>query len=176
MSLYAKYTVEKFLKLEEDGQSCFNQVGGLEIATTQARLEDIKRKHGYAQSWGIPARFVSPEECLNMYPTLNKDKVLGGLHTPTDGLALAARAVQLLINRTSKAGVEYVGSTKVTGIEQAKGRVTGITTSTGTIPADIVISCAGFWGVEIGAMVDLTVPLIPLAHQYVFPLLFGPYA
>jgi len=177
MSLYAKYTVEKFLGLEEDGQSCFNQVGGIEIATTPARLEDIKRKHGYAQSWGIEAHLISPEKCLEMYPSLNKDKVLGALHTPTDGLALAARAVQLLINRTTKAGVQYLGSTKVTGIEQANGRVTGVTTSTGTIPADIVISCAGFWGVEIGAMVDLVVPLVPLAHQYVkttsVPLLAG---
>jgi len=167
MSLYAKYTVEKFLGLEEDGQNCFNQVGGIEIATTPARLEDIKRKHGYAQSWGIEAHLISPEKCLEMYPSLNKDKVLGGLHTPTDGLALAARAVQLLINRTTKAGVQYLGSTKVTGIEQANGRVTGVTTSTGSIQADIVISCAGFWGVEIGAMVDLVVPLVPLAHQYV---------
>lgn len=167
MALYAKYTVDKLLKLEENGENCFNQVGGLEVATTPERLEDIKRRHGYAQSWGIEARLISPEECMEMYPNLNKDKVLGGLHTPTDGLALAARAVQFLINRTKKAGVEYLGSTTVTGIEQSKGRVTGVVTSTGTIPADIVISCAGFWGVEIGKMVDLVVPLIPLAHQYV---------
>jgi len=177
MSLYAKYTVEKFLGLEEDGQSCFDQVGGIEIATTPARLEDIKRKHGYAQSWGIEAQLIGPEKCLELYPSLNKEKVLGGLHTPTDGLALAARAVQLLINRTTKAGVQYLGSTKVTGIEQANGRVTGVTTSIGSIPADIVISCAGFWGVEIGAMVDLVVSLVPLAHQYVMttsvPILAG---
>lgn len=167
LTLFAKYTVEKFLSLEEDGQNCFNQVGGLELATTLARLEDIKRKHGYASSWGVEARLLSSEECIQMYPGLNKDMVLGGLHIPSDGLALAARAVQLLIKRTRKAGVQYIGSTRVTGIEQANGRVTGVTTSNGTIPADIVISCAGFWGVEIGAMVGLPIPLLPLAHQYV---------
>ncbi|KAK4955377.1 hypothetical protein LTR66_013483, partial [Elasticomyces elasticus] len=167
MSLFARYTVEKLLALEKDGQSCFNQVGGLEVATTPQRVEELKRKHGYATSWGIEARLITPEECLKLHPLLNKDMVFGGLHIPSDGLALAARAVQLLMERTQKAGVEYLGSTLVTGIEQLDGRVTGVTTNNGDIPADIVVSCAGFWGVEIGAMVGLPVPLLPLAHQYV---------
>ncbi|KAK5257743.1 hypothetical protein LTR40_009285, partial [Exophiala xenobiotica] len=162
MTLFARYTMDKLLSLD-----CFNQVGGLEIATTPERMEELKRKHGYASSWGIDARLISTDECLKLYPHLNRDLVLGGLHIPSDGLALAARAVQQLIERTRKAGVRYLELTPVTGIEQADGHVTGVTTSDGTIPADIVISCAGFWGVEVGAMVGLTIPLVPLAHQYV---------
>ncbi|KAJ5221677.1 NAD dehydrogenase [Penicillium citrinum] len=166
MTHLARYTVQKLQSIEKDGQNCFNQVGGLEVATTPARLEDLKRKHGYASSWGIDAHLVSAEKCLELYPHLNRDMVLGGLHIPSDGLALAARATQLLIERTSKAGVRYLGSTPVTGIERANGRVTGVTIPDGTIPADIIVSCAGFWGVEIGKMVDLPIPLLPLAHQY----------
>ena len=168
MTQFARYTVEKLLSLEEDGQNCFNQVGGLEIATTAARLEELKRKHGWASSLGVETRLVDTEQCLELYPVLNKDMVLGCLHNPSDGLALAARAVQILIARTRNAGVRYLGSTLVTGIEKANGHVTGvITTPHGTVSADIVVSCAGFWGVEIGAMVGLPVPLLPLAHQYV---------
>ncbi|KAH8809400.1 dimethylglycine dehydrogenase precursor [Xylogone sp. PMI_703] len=167
MTHFARYTVEKLKSLEKDGQNCFNQVGGLEVATTIARLEELKRKHGYASSWGIEARLLSAEECAKMYPLLNKSLVLGGLHIPSDGLALAARATQLLIERTSKAGVRYLGLTPVTGVEQENFQVTGVITPNGTIPADIVISCAGFWGVEVGAMVGVSIPLLPLAHQYV---------
>lgn len=167
MTLFAKYTVEKFLSLEKDGQSCFNQVGGLELATTPERLEELKRKHGYASSWGVGAHLISAEECFEKYPLLNRDLVLGGLHIPSDGLALAARAVQVLITKTREAGVKYIGSTTVTGIEQNDGRVTGVITNDTTISADIVVSCAGFWGVEVGAMVGLPVPLLPMAHQYV---------
>ncbi|KAF9885058.1 hypothetical protein FE257_000789 [Aspergillus nanangensis] len=166
MTLLARYTVEKLLSLEADGQTCFNQVGGLEIATTPERLQDLKRKHGYASSWGIESRLVSTEECLERYPLLNRNLVLGGLHIPSDGLALAARATQLLMERTRTAGVRYLGSTPVTGIERTNEHVTGVVTPTGTIPADIIVSCAGFWGVEVGAMVGLSVPLLPLAHQY----------
>lgn len=166
MTHLARYTIQKLLSIEKDGKSCFNQVGGLEIATTPARLEELKRRHGYATSWGIESRLVSPEECFQKYPHLNKEMVLGGLHIPTDGLALAARATQLLIERTSEAGVRYLGHTPVTGIERTGCRVTGVTTPQGTIPAEIVVSCAGFWGVELGAMLGVKIPLLPLAHQY----------
>ncbi|KAF2639786.1 Aminomethyltransferase folate-binding domain-containing protein [Massarina eburnea CBS 473.64] len=166
MTNFAKYTVEKLLSIEKDGQSCFNQVGGLEVATTPERLEELKRKHGYASSWGIEAKIIGAKECLERYPLLDPKLVLGGLHIPSDGLALAARATQILIERTAAVGVKYLPSTPVTGIERSNGRVTGVTTPSGSIPADIIASCAGFWGVEIGAMVGLQVPLLPLAHQY----------
>lgn len=169
MSLFAKYTVEKLTSLTKDGESCFNQVGGLEVATTPARLEELKRKHGWATSWGIETHLISPDRCRQLYPLLSQDSnlVLGGLHIPSDGLALAARAVQLLIARTREAGVRYLGSTPVTGIVKEGGRATGVVTPKGTIPADIVISCAGFWGVEVGAMAGVSIPLVPMGHQYV---------
>lgn len=64
MTKFAKYTVDKLLSIEKDGQSCFNQVGGLEVATTPERLEELKRKHGYASSWGIEATLINADECV----------------------------------------------------------------------------------------------------------------
>ncbi|MGM0931682.1 MAG: GcvT family protein [Actinomycetota bacterium] len=166
MTEFAGYTVDKLLSLNANGRSCFNQVGGLEIATTEARLQELKRRLGFATSWGLGGQLIDPDECEKRYPMLNRDMVLGGLYVPSDGLASAARAVQLLIERASEAGVKFIGSTAVTGIEQAGGRVTGVQTPDGVVPADIVVCCAGFWGPKIGAMVGMPVPLLPLAHQY----------
>ncbi len=167
MSRFAAYTVQKLSDL-----GCFNPVGGLEVATTEARLADLARRHGWAQSWGIEGRLVDRAECAALHPLLDPEAVLGGFHTPTDGLALAALAVQMLIERTRTAGVVYRDRTEVTQIEQTGGRVTGVrcTSTSGAedvIPADLVVSCAGFWGPKIGAMVGMAVPLLPLAHQYV---------
>ncbi|MFJ3956866.1 FAD-dependent oxidoreductase [Arthrobacter sp. NPDC090010] len=172
MTQFASYTVEKFLGLSKDGQSCFNQVGGLELATTPERLKDLHRKMGLMTSWGVESRIIDADECEKHYPLLTTGalsegrKILGGLLIPSDGLALAARAVQLLIERSTDRGVEFRGSTTVTGISREGGKVTGVETDAGLIPADIVVSCAGFWGRELGRMVGLEVPLLPLAHQY----------
>ncbi|KAI9367763.1 Aminomethyltransferase folate-binding domain-containing protein [Aspergillus egyptiacus] len=167
MTRFAQYTVQKLLSIQEDGVSCFNPLGGLEVATTPERMEELKRKLGYARSWGVEeARLVSAQECVELYPRLNSEMVLAGLYVPSDGLALAARATRILIERTRQAGVRYLANTPVTGIEKRDGRVTGVSTPTGVIEADVVVSCAGFWGVEIGAMAGVSIPLLPLAHQY----------
>ena len=162
MTEFAKYTVSKFLTLD-----CFLQVGGMEVATTPARWEDLKRKHGWAQSWGVEGSLIDAEECVRRWPLLAGSQVLGALHMPTDGLARAAKAVEVLAARAGSRGARFVGSTRVTDVLQEGGRVTGVRTNQGDFPADVVVSCAGFWGREIGAMVGMDVPLLPLAHQYV---------
>ena len=152
--------------MDLDGEWCFNQLGGLEVATTPERLAELHRRQGWATSWGIEGTVLEPEECARLHPLVDESKILGGLYVPTDGLAKASRVVVALARRAQARGAVFRGSTKVTGIEQSGGRVTGVATSDGTIPADIVVSCAGFWGPDIGAMVGMDVPLLPLAHQY----------
>ncbi len=166
MTAFARYTVEKLLSLDLDGQWCFNQVGGLEVATTEERLSDLHRKQGWATSWGIAGRVIDPQECAKLHPLLDPTRILGGLHVETDGLAKAARAVVALTRRAQSRGAVFRGSTKVVGIEHSAGKVTGVATTTGVVPADIVVSCGGFWGPDLGELVGMDVPLLPLAHQY----------
>ncbi|TDC95465.1 FAD-dependent oxidoreductase [Saccharopolyspora aridisoli] len=167
MTEFATYTVEKFNSIEVDGDRCFNQVGGLEIATTPERLADLHRKHGWATSWGVPSEVVGPERCAELHPLLDRERVFGGLHTPTDGLAKSPRAVAALIRRAEARGAVFRGSTRVTEVLQHNGRVAGVRTDGGEeIAADVVVSCAGFWGKAVGELVGMKVPLLPLAHQF----------
>ncbi len=167
MADLARYTVEKFADMDLDGQWCFNQVGGLEVATTPERLAELHRRQGWATSWGIEGTVLAPEECARIHPLVDESKILGGLYVPSDGLAKSTRVVAALVGRAAARGAVFRESTKVTGIDHSGGRVIGVATSDGTIPADIVVSCAGFWGPEVGAMVGMDVPLLPLAHQFV---------
>lgn len=167
MTQFASYTVQKLSGLDLDGQWCFNQVGGLEVATTPERLADLQRRHGWATSWGVESRLVDADECVRLHPLLDRDRVLGGFHIPSDGLAKSPRVVAALMRRAQARGAVFRGSTRVTGIGQAGGRVTGVRTAGGLLPADVVVCCAGFWGQSVGAMVGMPVPLLPLAHQYV---------
>ena len=167
MAEFAAYTVRKYTELTLDGAPCFDQVGGLEVATTPERWADLERKHGYATSWGIAdAALLDPAECAALHPLLDESKILGGLHVPSDGLAYALRACEAQGVRAMERGARFLAHHTVTGIAREDGRVTGVETDQGLIHADVVVSAAGFWGPEIGRMVDLTIPLMPLAHQY----------
>ena len=162
MSEFARYTVEKFVGLD-----AFNQVGGLEVATTEARWTDLHRRYGWAQSWGIAGQLLDPAQCAALYPLLDADRVLGGFHTPTDGLAKALRAATLQADRATERGARFVGDQEVADVLERGGRVVGVRTVSGEeFPADVVVSAAGFWGAQLGARVGLTVPLVPMAHQF----------
>lgn len=165
MTELARYTVEKFCSLDVDGKPCFLQVGGLEVATTPERVAELHRRHGWITVWGIEARLLSPEECVEHHPLLNPEKVLGGLLVPTDGLAKAVLAVEAQIRRATERGVTFLARHEVLDVQQADGRVTGVLTDQGEIPADIVVCCAGIWGPKIARMVGMNLPLTPLGHQ-----------
>ncbi|MGP9488287.1 GcvT family protein [Glutamicibacter sp. 287] len=167
MTEFAQYTIEKLDSLVgADGRGSYLRVGGLEIATTEARLADLHRRAGWNRSYEVEAHVVDAEDCLKKFPMLNPELVLGGLYTPNDGLALAAKGTQLVMERAKAAGVEFRDRTVVTDIEQSGGKVTAVICGEDRYEADIVVSCAGFWGPNIGKMVGTEIPLLPLGHQF----------
>jgi len=122
MTQFATYTVDKFSGLDLDGAWCFKKVGGLEVATTAERLADLRRRHGWLTAWGVESTLVDPDECVRLHALLDRDRVLGGLHTPTDGLAKAARAVVALARRAEARGARFLGSTRIVSWRQASSK------------------------------------------------------
>ncbi|MFE6844119.1 FAD-dependent oxidoreductase [Streptomyces sp. NPDC057686] len=171
MTELARYTVEKLRTLDVDGQPCFLQVGGLELATTPERLTDLRRRHGWLTSWGVEGRLVDPDACAALHPLVNRERVLGGLLVPTDGLANAVLAVEAQLRAARARGVRLLERHEVldvrTEADDTTGgdRVTAVVTDRGEIPADVVVCCAGIWGPKVARMVGMSLPLTPLAHQ-----------
>ena len=107
-----------------------------------------------------------PGRDRRLWPLVDRDAILGAYHVPTDGLAKAVRVSEAQARRATEGGARFLGGHTVTGIRTDDGRVRAVVTDQGEIEADIVVCAAGIWGPLIGAMVGMTVPLQPLAHQY----------
>jgi glycine cleavage system T protein len=167
MTQLARYTVELYSQLELEGQPCFYPVGGMEVAYTPERWEDLKRKAGFAKSWGLEAELITPEEAKQKIPLLDAGKIYGAYYVPTDGIAKAVRAAEALARRAEAQGVTFYGQTPVTGIEVANGRVQAVVTPQGRVATEMVLVCAGIWGPRIGRMAGVPIPLTPVEHQYV---------
>ena len=125
MTEFASDTVEKLKNIDVDGAWCFNQVGGLEVATTPERLADLHHRQGWGHLLGRRGRGGQPGGLYPAAPAHRRRTHPRGLHVPSDGLAKASRAVIALARRAGARGARFHGSTRVTGIEQAGGRVTG---------------------------------------------------
>ncbi|MDA3646713.1 FAD-dependent oxidoreductase [Saccharopolyspora indica] len=164
MTRFAAYTAEKYRNLE--GEWCFRPLGGLEVAGSPQRWDEIKRRHGWLTSAGVESHLRGPDECAELHPLLDPARIRGGLHIPTDGLAKPVRAAEAQAHRASARGARFLAGQQVVSVERDGGRVTAVVTERDRFAADVVISCAGMWGPLIGALVDLDVPLVPMAHQY----------
>ncbi|WP_031468792.1 GcvT family protein [Sciscionella sediminilitoris] len=165
MAELARYTVEKFSELHTEEGPCFLPVGGLEVATSPERLAELHRRAGWNAAWGIDCAIVSPQRCQELWPMLDVSKVYGGLHVPGDGIAKAVRGVTAQLDRAVARGARLVERTEVLDVHTENGVVTGVSTDAGELAADVVVCCAGIWGPKVAAMVGLSLPLTPLAHQ-----------
>ena len=165
MTEFARYTIDKAASLTLDGRWCLNQVGSLELALTPERLAEIHRRRDFAESWGLAGRVIDPDETSRLWPLVDRDAILGAYHVPTDGLTDAVRISEAQARRATEGGAQFLGGHTVTGIRTDDDRVRAIVTDQGEIEADVVVCAAGIWGPRVGAMVGMTVPLQPLAHQ-----------
>src|SRR6185295_413702 len=127
---------------------------------------ELHRRHDFAESWGLAGRVIDPDETAELWPLVDRSRIVGAYHVPSDGLTDAVRVSEAQARRATEGGARFLGQHTVTGIRTDDGRVRAVVTDQGEIEADIVVCAAGIWGPLIGAMVGMTVPLQPLAHQY----------
>lgn len=167
MTQFAQYTVQRYMELDLDGLPCFLQVGSIEVAATPERWEDLKRKTGIATSWGVESALLTPQECAAKVPLLEPAAIYGGFFVPTDGIAKPVRAVEAMMRLAQERGAVFHANTEVLDIEVQDGRARGVVTRDRFFDADIVVSCAGIWGPRIGRMAGVSIPLVPMEHQYV---------
>ncbi len=166
MTTLAKDTVKLYSGLELDGQPCWYGVGSLEVAYTAERWQDLHRKLGFAKSYGLDARLISPQEAHDLVPLLNPGVIHGAYHVPSDGIAKPVRAAEAMSRYAQEHGAAFYGNTTVTDIIVKAGRVHGVETTSGRITAEMVLICAGIWGPRVGRMAGVSIPLMPVQHQY----------
>ncbi|HEY7032297.1 MAG TPA: FAD-dependent oxidoreductase [Thermomicrobiales bacterium] len=166
MTTLARRTVELYSSLELDGQPCWYGVGSLEVARTPERWLDLRRKLGWARSWGFEGCLLAPEEVARRVPILDPAAIHGAYYVPSDGLAKAVRACESMARAARRAGAAFHGHTPVIGFETDGGRVQAVITANGRIATERVLICAGIWGPKVGRMAGVAIPLTPCQHQY----------
>ena len=150
----------------------WHEVGSLRLASSPERLEELRRQAGWAKTFGLPLELIGPEDAKALFPLMSTDGVLGAIHLPTDGWLDPSGLAGALAAGARKRGATIRPHTRVVAIGSERGRVTGVTVEhrgeREEIAAEVVVNAGGMFAPEIGRMVGVTVPLIPIAHQYLF--------
>lgn len=173
MCRIAQDSVAIYDGVTRDGERLWYGVGGLEVATTPERMQELKRRQGYAHAYGIEGiELLSPAQAAARSPLLDPSTIIGAYWVPSDGAAKAVDIVTELGRRAGAAGVTFEGGVTVTGFDVEEGawgrRIRRVRTDRGDVECERVLICAGFWGPTIGAMLGVPIPLVAVQHQLVW--------
>jgi glycine cleavage system aminomethyltransferase T/glycine/D-amino acid oxidase-like deaminating enzyme len=149
----------------------WHEVGSLRLASTPERMEELARQAGWAATFGLPLQLVSTAEAHDLFHGLfDPADVLGAVYLPTDGHLNPSDLCMALAAGARTHGAEIATRTRVIGfvIEERRGRrrVTGVVTDRGTIECDVAVIAGGIYAHELGALAGITIPTVPMAHQY----------
>jgi glycine/D-amino acid oxidase-like deaminating enzyme len=159
-------TLDSVVQYQELG--VFTRSGGIEVARTPERMEELKRRMASSRSWGIESELLDPAQIKALVPYLDTDIILGGFHTPSVGVVDSLRAGTLMREAAQALGALTVSSgVEVTGIGVVDGRVQRVQTDQGDIETSTVVIACGVWSPRIAAMAGASIPLTPAVHQMI---------
>jgi glycine cleavage system aminomethyltransferase T/glycine/D-amino acid oxidase-like deaminating enzyme len=146
----------------------FTRCGGIEVARTEVRMHELRRRIAAAHAYGVDAELLAPAQIKALIPWLDETKLLGGFHVPAVGVVDPVYGGTLMRDRAMELGALTVSAgTEVIGVAVRHGRVAGVRTTKGDIAADLVVVCGGVWSARVAAMAGARIPLTPAVHQMV---------
>ena len=163
------YSLNLYKELEnETGLSTgLKQNGSLSIATTQGRLDALKRQVTTAQLFNVDSSEVSVEKIKELYPLINTEDVIGGIFTPKDGQADPVGVTNVLAKAARNHGAKIIEKCIVKKILIKNNKIEGVETDKGKIDCEYVVLASGMWSRQIAADINVSIPLYPVEHFYI---------
>jgi len=172
-----QYSVGLYAELKEltGNDPGWHQLGGLRLASSQPRLEEIRRQAAWAKTFGLPMEIVSAQEAQERFPPMSTDGVLAAAFIPDDGYLDPSQLTFSLADAARRVGAQIETRVRVTGIETTDdGRIAAVATDQGRIECEVVVDAAGMYAPELARMVGVDLPIIPYGHQYLITEPFAP--
>jgi dimethylglycine dehydrogenase len=163
---YESFESYKRLEKEIGEPTGVRAVGALRLARTDDQVREYKRYLAFARPIGIEADLIGPNETRALWPLLEFDGFKAALHTTRDGYTDPSQTTHGFAKAARAHGAEIYRNTRVIDLSRTHSSEWQITTSQGTIIAEIVVNAAGFWGPEISAMVGGSLPILAMEHEY----------
>src|SRR5687767_7552472 len=152
-----KFTMDSVAQYQELG--VFTESGGIEVARTAERMQELQRRMASGHSWGVDAELITPQRVKELVPYLDERVILGGFYTPGIGVVDSLRGGTIMRERAQALGALSVfASTEIRGLDVADGRIKAVRTDKGTIEAEVVVICCGLWSPRIARMAGASIP------------------
>lgn len=151
---------------EEIGtDSGFMSQGYLLPCFTEAQVAAARERMAMQAGLGLKVRWLEPGEVDARNPSLAPGQTLGGTFCDDDGYISPPRNVAAYTAALIRSGADVREGVAFTGLTRSGGRVTGVETSAGRIPAGLVVLTGGPKLARVGALAGVRVPAGGVRHQ-----------
>ncbi|MCP3973887.1 MAG: FAD-dependent oxidoreductase [bacterium] len=162
----AMLTLDSQRQYEEMGVNTFS--GGIEVARTEERMEEFRRRMTSAKAWGIDSEMLTPDQVKEKVPFIDETVLVGGWYCPSVSVVDSLQAGTLMRQYALDKGALSISPvTEVLNIKVEDGQVAGVETDKGYVVAEHVVIACGVWSPRIAEMAGATIPLTPAVHQMI---------
>ena len=148
------------------GAGVYKRTGGLRPARDRDRCDEYRYVASIARTMGFELAPVGLDEMKQLHPLLNLDGYLGGLFDAAEGNADPNQVTQVLSEGARRAGASIVLRSPVVEVLQRRSLEWEVRTPEHAIVAEILVNAAGLWAREVASLSGLSVPIVPMQHQY----------
>ncbi|MEJ2010726.1 MAG: FAD-dependent oxidoreductase [Anaerolineales bacterium] len=166
LSIASLGMIEHF-KAETGQDPLYRRCGYLFVITQPEDVSTFKRNIAMQNTLGVPTEWLDAESVRGRVPMMRFDDALGGSWHADDGLSDPNSIVMGYIKRFRDLGGTALTDEAVTAIGVDSGRITSVSTPSGTVSCGSVVNAAGPWMGLIGQMVGIEIPIQPIRRQMV---------
>jgi sarcosine oxidase subunit beta len=164
LSLHSIPMLERFEA--ELGQPIgLNQCGYLFVLTRDEDVQAFRRNVAMQRQLGVATQWLEADEVRSRLPLLQLDDVLGGTFHARDGLCDPSSVVNGYIGAARRLGARCLTNVEVTGMQVRQQRARCVRTTSGAVEADTVVNAAGPFAADVGRMLGLELPIVPVRRQ-----------
>src|SRR5258705_13437746 len=156
----------------------YKKIGYLFLVSDQKQLAGFEQRIALQRRMGADVRVITPDDARKLVPALRVDDLIAAVWGPGDGLAGPAEVTNGFAKRARQRGVTIAEGVRVTAIERAGDRVSGVTTTDGAVSAPLVINAAGPVAASVGRLAGVEIAVHPrrrhIFYTEPFPEIPGP--
>jgi sarcosine oxidase subunit beta len=162
----AQRSIAAFERFDErpGGQIDLQQVGYLFLLDDPDDVAVFERNVALQQSMGVPSRMLTPQEAAALSPLADLTGVVAASFCPKDGHCSPEAVVHGYAFAARDRGARIVQFCPVTDIVHDDGAISAVVTPRGTVRTSCVVNAAGPWAAEIGRMVGVDLPVVPVSR------------
>lgn len=141
----------------------FTEQGYLFVVTKDGE-ETLRRNQSLQSSFGVKAELIDYDEVRRRFPSIKRDDIVLGCHTPDDGWIDPNAGLWGFRRAAEHLGVQYLKG-RVTGVQTDASKVRTLELDSGeTVDADFFINTAGPWVAPLAEMTGARLPVVPMCR------------